>query len=182
MPDLLTDIDLWRSFKQGDRDAFGALFRRHYSMLFQYGVKLSPERTTVEDCIQELFTELWQNKPAATVHSVKAYLLTSVKYKLFKFFRDNPAAKPVEELNDSQGFEIGHDTFIIGREEDHQKAESMLSALNRLPARQKEIIYLRIYQSLEYEEISEVMDINYQVARNLFSQSIKSLRKFLSAT
>jgi RNA polymerase sigma-70 factor (ECF subfamily) len=79
---LLTDIDLWRSFKEGDRDAFGELFRRHYTILVQYGAKLCPDRTVVEDCIQELFTELWQKKPAATVQSVKAYLLTSVKYKL----------------------------------------------------------------------------------------------------
>ena len=174
-------MDLWHSFKEGDRDAFGELFRRHNTVLFQYGAKLCPDRAVVEDCIQELFTELWQNNPVAPVQSVKAYLLTAVKYKLYKFHRDNPAAKPVEDLNNSNGFEISHENFLISREEDYGKAANILSALNQLPARQKEIVYLRIYQNLGYEEISEVMSINYQVARNLFSQSIKSLRNLLSA-
>ena len=179
MPDLLTDIDLWHSFKEGDRDAFGKLFRRHYSSLFQYGAKLCTDLTIVEDCIQELFIELWQNHSGAGVRSVKAYLLTSVKYKIFKFHRDNPAATPSEEMLETAAFEIGHDNFIISREDDHQRAENIIRALNQLPARQKEIIYLKIYQSLNYEEIVEVMGINYQAARNLFSQSIRSLRKFL---
>ena len=179
LPDLLTDIDLWHSFKAGDKDAFGELFKRHYSALFQYGAKLCQDRTIVEDCIQELFIELWQNKPATAVRSVKAYLLTSVKYKLFKFHRANPASKSSAEIQDNAGFELGHDTFLVGREDEQKKAENILAALNRLPARQKEIVYLRIYQALDYEEISEVMGINYQVARNLFSQSIRSLRKFL---
>ena len=55
------DIDLWNAYKEGDKDAFGVLFKRHFSSLFQYGIKLCSDRTVVEDCIQELFTELWQN-------------------------------------------------------------------------------------------------------------------------
>ena len=181
MPDLSTDIDLWNSFKAGDREAFGQLFKRHYSALCQYGVKLCTDPMVVEDCIQELFVELWQNKSGVRVHSVKAYLLTSVKYKLFKFHRENPPGGSLDEMKNNSGFQLGHDNFIIDREDDRKRADTLLGALNQLPSRQKEIIYLRIYQGLGYEEISEVMGINYQVARNLFSQSIKSLRKLLSS-
>jgi RNA polymerase sigma factor (sigma-70 family) len=64
-------------------------------------------------------------------------------------------------------------------EEYRHKPDRIIAALQQLPSRQKEIIYLKIYQNLGYEEISEIMGINYQVSRNLFSQSIKSLRKIL---
>lgn len=50
----------------------------------------------------------------------------------------------------------------------------MLAALSN---RQREIIYLRFYQNLDYEEISEVMNINYQASRNLLSHAIKVLRQ-----
>lgn len=174
-----SDIDLWNAFKEGDKDAFGALFKRHFSSLFQYGIKLCSDQMVVEDCIQELFTELWQNKSVSQVQSVRAYLLTAVKYKIFKAYRGNTAVRSFEETQDNITFEISHENFIIENEEALQKSKLIINALKQLPGRQKEIIYLKIYQSLSYEEVSEVMGINYQTARNLFSQSIKSLRKLL---
>jgi RNA polymerase sigma-70 factor (ECF subfamily) len=175
---LLGDIELWNAFKEGDRHAFGELFKRHYSLLFQYGIKLNPDTTVVEDCIQELFIELWQNRSTSPVQSVKAYLLTAVKYKLFKTYRDHSNTQSYGADQDIS-FDISHDNFIIAREEDQAKTSRVLNGLKQLPGRQKEIIYLKIYQGLNYEEIGEVMGINYQVCRNLFSQSIKSLRKIL---
>ncbi len=56
----------------------------------------------------------------------------------------------------------------------------MLDALGRLSNRQREIIYLKYYQNLSYEEVSEIMNINYQVARNLLYQAIKSLKSLLA--
>jgi RNA polymerase sigma factor (sigma-70 family) len=53
------------------------------------------------------------------------------------------------------------------------------AAVADLSRRQQEIVYLRFFQNLSYEEISDVMDINYQVARNLLYQSIKALRQTL---
>jgi RNA polymerase sigma factor (sigma-70 family) len=57
----------------------------------------------------------------------------------------------------------------------------VLQALAQLSNRQKEIIYLKFYQELNYEEVSDIMNINYQAARNLLYQSIKSLKKLLTA-
>lgn len=173
------DIDLWNAFKSGDKNAFGEIFRRHYPLLLQYGNKICTNENVVEDCIQELFTELWQNKPSSQIQSVKAYLLVAVKYKIFKTYRNHPSIKSFEESQDDTPFEISHDNFLVATEEDHQRAQLIITALKQLPGRQKEIIYLKIYQNLRYEEISEVMGINYQVARNLFSQAVKSLRKLL---
>ena len=175
-----TDMELWYAFKEGNKDAFGELFRRHYSILFQYGLKLCSDTTAVEDSIQELFTELWQNKSVPEVQLVKAYLLAAVKYKIFKIYR-NHSARSFEEGQDQTPFEISHENFIIANEENRQKTEQVIAALQQLPARQKEIIYLKVYQNLSYEEVSEVMGINYQVTRNLFSLSIKSLRKLLGS-
>lgn len=181
MRNLNGDIDLWNAFKTGDREAFGEIFRRHYPLLLQYGSKICTDNTVVEDCIQELFTELWQNKPVSEIQSVKAYLLVAVKYKIFKTYRNHPAIKSFEEASDNTPFEISHENFLVANEDDRQKAMLIINALKDLPARQKEIIYLKIYQNLRYEEISEVMGINYQASRNLFSQALKSLRKLLIA-
>lgn len=173
------DIEIWAAFKQGDLEAFGELFRRFYPLLFQYGIKICNEPEVIEDCIQELFFELHQTTSATEIQSVKGYLLKAIKYKIYKTFRSNQPAKPSVLIENDMAFEISPENFIIAKQEDQQKKEKILNAFSQLPNRQKEIIYLKIYQQLSYDEISEAMSINYQVARNLFHQAIKSLRKIL---
>ena len=49
--------------------------------------------------------------------------------------------------------------------------------LKGLTGRQKEIIYLRFIHEMSFEEISEIMKINIQSARNLLFRSMEKIRK-----
>ena len=175
-----SDNDLWESFKKGDSDSFGLIFRRFYPPLYNYGCKITSDTNLLEDTIQELFTELWQNKSQTQVLSVKAYLLKALKYKLFKQLK-NKKSFTVDVPEDIH-FEISYETFKIAAEDEEIKAKKVLSSLEQISNRQKEIIYLKFYLDLSYEEISEIMQINYQAARNLLYQAVKSLKKILQVT
>jgi RNA polymerase sigma factor (sigma-70 family) len=174
------DIKLWESFRKGDREAFAALFRAHYETLFRFGSKFTTDTELLEDCIQELFIELWQARSATVVLSVKAYLLKSLKYKLLKAFRKNGRLLPL--YDNDLSFEWSHEDFLIAKQESAGRKQLVVDALQRLSNRQREIIYLKYYQNLSYEEVSEIMNINYQVARNLLYQAIKSLKTLLAGT
>jgi len=175
------DITLWESFRKGDKEAFAALFREHYETLYKFGNKFTTDTELLEDCIQELFVELWQSSSQTHVLSVKAYLLKSLKYKLLKAFRQK--GKVIALTDNGEGhFEWSHETFLIAQQDSNEKKKLVLKALSRLSSRQKEIIYLKYYQGLSYEEVSEIMNINYQVARNLLYQAIKSLKMILAGS
>jgi RNA polymerase sigma-70 factor (ECF subfamily) len=173
------DILLWESFRKGDKDAFAALFREQYETLFRFGCKFTTDKDLLEDSIQELFIELWQAKSDTPVLSVKAYLLKALKYKLLKVFRQKSKTLPLPE-NGDVAFEWSHETFLIIEQENAEKKQLVLDALGHLSSRQKEIIYLKYYQNLSYAEVSEIMNINYQAARNLLYQAIKSLKTRLA--
>jgi RNA polymerase sigma factor (sigma-70 family) len=174
------DIKLWEAFRKGDRDAFAALFRSHYELLYRFGSKFTADSELLEDTIQELFIEVWQAKSTTPILSVKAYLLKALKYKLLKAFRKTGRLLP---LYDSDvNFEFSHETLLIAEQESAEKQRRVLAALQKLSHRQREIIYLKYYQNLSYEEVSEIMNINYQVARNLLYQAIKSLKTILAGT
>jgi RNA polymerase sigma-70 factor (ECF subfamily) len=174
-----TDIDLWNAFKQGNKESFAILFRRFYPLLIQYGSKLCADVNQVEDAIQELFFDLWQRRSDIQVHSVKAYLLKALKYKIFKTHRDKISTRLIQ-VSDEMMFEISHENFLIKKNDDEQRSARIIDALTQLSNRQREVIYLKLFQGLTYEELTEVMQINYQVTRNLFYEAIKSLRKALS--
>lgn len=133
----------------------------------------------LEDCIQDLFVELWQNRKEAPVHSIKAYLFKSLKYKIFKALRQ-AGATAGPDLSEALHFELSHDTVLVKDEERRERLGLLNKAMHQLTNRQKEIIYLQYYQQLSYEEVSEVMEINYQAARNLLYQAMKSLKNLMS--
>ena len=173
------DIHYWQTFIQGDREALGWLFRQYYPDLFRYGHKICADTAVLEDCIQELFIELWQSKNPPPSISVKAYLLKAMKYKLLKALRKKSPSQYQAELTENSVFEISYEDFIIGKQESEEKTARVVQALNQLTNRQKEIVYLKFYQNLGYEEISEIMNINYQVARNLLYQAVKAMKHIL---
>jgi RNA polymerase sigma-70 factor (ECF subfamily) len=175
------DILLWEAFRKGDKEAFAILFRKYYSPLFFYGNKFSSDKQLLEDAIHELFIELWQSKSQTPVSSVKAYLFKSLKYKLIKLMKRNGQAEALNENTDLH-FEWSHENFLVAEQESEEKKQQLLHAVAQLTNRQKEIIYLKYYQNLDYDEVSEIMNINYQVARNLLYQSIKALKKILLNT
>jgi RNA polymerase sigma-70 factor (ECF subfamily) len=171
------DITLWERFRDGDTAAFSLLFRRHYESLVRYGNKFTPNTEALEDSIQELFIELWQAKSRTPVLSVRAYLLKALKYKLLKKYNRMQDTVPLKE--DEGGFEWSPESSLIARQDSHEKEKIVTVALNGLTSRQKEIVYLKYYQNLSYEEVSEIMNINYQAARNLLYQAIKALKSRL---
>lgn len=178
LPNLPQDTANWEAFKSGDRDAFEKIFRDMHPGLLQYGSRICPDRDLLEDAIQDLFLEIWQSRSNAPILSVKAYLLKALKYKLFRMMKTQPGKNQQTLDEKDAGFSFSHDHLLVQKEEEAMRSRQLQQALQALPARQREIVYLRIYQGLEYAEISEVMAINYQVARNLFYQSMKTLRQY----
>jgi RNA polymerase sigma factor (sigma-70 family) len=171
----LPDIELWNAFTNGNREAFSTLFRRFYPLLFQYGNKITKESEVVEDAIQELFLELWQKKRNQPLHSVKAYLLQALKFKLYKTFRAKKPAATTKEA-ENHVFELSQENLHIKEEENDEQTKKIYASLEQLSPRQKEVIYLKIYKGLSYEEVSEVMGLNYQVVRNLLYTALKAFK------
>lgn len=174
------ELRLWDSFRKGDKEAFAQLFRTHYDSLYQFGSKFTADTQLLEDNIQELFVQLWQAKTATPVISIRAYLLKSLKYKLLSAFRQETKIVRLSTFAEP-GFEWSHEAVLIEKQEKDASKRRVQLAMESLSNRQREIIYLKYFQNLSYEEVSEIMNINYQAARNLLYQAIKSLRGLLQS-
>ncbi|MDB5147632.1 MAG: sigma-70 family polymerase sigma factor, partial [Mucilaginibacter sp.] len=48
--------------------------------------------------------------------------------------------------------------------------------LNALPPRQREIMYLRFYENLDFDNISQIMEISKQSVHNLLQKAYKNFR------
>ena len=177
--EILDDSRLWSGLKKGNENAFSLLFKRHYSHLVRYGNSFIPFPEKVQDCIQDVFTDLWiyRDKLSDKV-VVKAYLLACVRKRITRsqerdrIFRLSASVDTLEFLFD---FSIEH--HLISDEISASNVAHLNHLINDLPPRQKEALYLRYTQELTVDQIADTLDINYQSANNLLHRALLSLRK-----
>lgn len=53
-----TDESLWELLLKRDIEVLEILYRRHYDLLLNYGLKIYPDKELVKDCIQDLFRQI----------------------------------------------------------------------------------------------------------------------------
>ncbi len=69
---------------------------------------------------------------------------------------------------------------MVQAEEIATQKEQIARALTLLSDRQREVLYLKYFEEIEYKQIAEILGINYQSVRNTASAGLKALRKLLT--
>ncbi len=77
---------------------------------------------------------------------------------------------------DNFEFEFSAQELLIQAQEKQAEVEKIKRALNLLTRRQKEIIYLKFFQDLSYNEISQMMDLSQRSTYNLVSKALTMLK------
>jgi RNA polymerase sigma factor (sigma-70 family) len=173
---------LWQNFKQGDKKALSQIYYEHYSDLYTYGSKITKNTILVEDCIQDLFLVLWKSRERlGEVQSIKAYLFKSFRSKLFRVLKKHKTDALLPDFRTlmNMDFELSAEEMMIDQQSVDEQTRNLQIALNKLTNRQKEIMYLRFYKDLSYDEIAQIIPISYQSIRNSVHESVKMLRKYL---
>lgn len=178
--DSAVDELLWRGFKNGESASFEALVKRYYPILLKYGKRLVRDPDFAQDCLQDFFIDLWKRRLGLdNVGSVKAYLLLSYRRRLFREKQRSNWFRFATELDDALDFEgqFNIEMHMIADETENENLRKLHHHLGTLTKRQREAIYLRFNQSMDYDEIAEIMSINHQSAINLVYEALRFLRK-----
>jgi RNA polymerase sigma factor (sigma-70 family) len=169
---------LWQNFLLGSKEAMAAIFLHIHDDLYRYGLKLSGDNNLVEDCIQDLFYRLWKNRSnLKPVKNLKPYLFKSLRNHILDSLELKRTVEVIE--NDFEHpFEIAYspEDFLILQQGSEKKRLKIIEALNALSVRQREAIYLRYFEELDFENIAKVMDMNIQSVRNVLQRGMQSMR------
>ena len=141
--------------------AMTTLFQTHYEPLIRLAVLLVDDQAAAEDIVQGSFAELygtWHALPHA--HAALRYLRRSVVRRA----RAAPPGGP----SDTTQAGLPH------------PAAAVVSALQVLPARQREVLVLRFFADLPEAEIASVTGIRTSAVRSHAARAMSSLRAGLS--
>ncbi len=170
---------IWLSFKQGNKEAFNELIELYYPAMLNYGMRFQKDRELVKDCIQDLFLDIWKNRNSVgDVRTPKSYLLVSLRRKLLREVGRIRWFKEAPEVSDDYDFEVQFaiETYLINTEIQHEDLKKLKKSLAQLTKRQREAVYLRFYQELNYEDIADTMGINRHSAVNLVYEAIRFIK------
>lgn len=170
---------LWCNIQEGDEIAFNQFYKEIAYNLFGYGMKIIDNDQLVEDCIQDLFLELWHKKNKLPgVKDIKVYLLVSFRRKLLKM--NNSYSKIFISQSDFSYLLAGIAQEDGSNEEEEAFAFKVKNIIELLSKRQKEVILLRFYHNLSYDKIAEILEVDKRHAHNLASQAFKFIRENLA--
>jgi RNA polymerase sigma factor (sigma-70 family) len=170
----------WERFiRTGDEHALKVIYNNYFDYLINYGKRFNVDDSLIEDSIQNVFTRLINN-PAntRTIKNFSSYLIKSFRNELFHLKRkyDNV------DMNDFvENFNIDHEEDaedqIIKSDDDETRKRILVNSLKKLPASQQEVIYLRYFENLSYEEISEITGVKISSCRTSVYRAIMNLKK-----
>jgi len=172
---------LWCNFKAGDKRCFNQLFRKYFSELYYYGIKIFPDSDFVKECIQEVFIRVWETRGSlADVENVKSYMIVSVR-RMILVNKEKSKNKHRIEIGQDENYSFFFDENEFEKHEEisDEIHHTLLTAINSLTKNQREMIMLFFYHELTYSEIALTLGISIPAARNLMYRTLTHLRELI---
>jgi RNA polymerase sigma-70 factor (ECF subfamily) len=151
----------------------------------QYGPKLllcarqwTRSLADAEDVVQEAFVRYWRHQRHLP-GDPQALLVTSVRRAALDLARREGRRAAREELADG-GLEERDAYFVPPPGESGERREQLEAALRELPPEQREVLVLKIWNGLTFEQIAGVLDLSPNTAASRYRYGLAALRKLLN--
>jgi RNA polymerase sigma factor (sigma-70 family) len=163
-------------FKKGDEQALFTLMLHYYNDLFKYGVRFTADTELTKETINAFFLHIWDNRnKIKMVENIKPYLIVSFKRFLIQELRKQHINLPADNLTNEPA-ELPYENYIIAAERSATIKQTLQYAIASLPRRQKQLLQLRYYEHMSYEEIAAKTSLSVRTVYNKLHEALKKLR------
>lgn len=172
----------------GDDDRIALIYYKYVNELYAWGQTFTHDRELIKDCIQDLFAALINDQEKLqSIRSMKVYLFVSFRNNLIRALKEKNGMSYHSDLSDdSYDAMRDHSPNRLERYEEHEMRQSKKKLLRNifrtLSSRQRRIIFLRFYMKMDYNQICQVLSLNYQSARTLVYRSLQKMREAYTHT
>lgn len=175
LPQDASDQFLIQRYKDGNTEAFDALYRRHLPKVYKRIRCVIPEGD-VEDVTQEIFIAALKSLSTFRGDAqFGTWLRALTNHKVAEFYRrrgrkQEPLLAPLSDAS-AQATDgapkIMEDRIILQR------------AFQNLPENYREVILLRFAEDMQFNEIAEHTRQNLEAVKSLFRRAVAALRNQL---
>jgi RNA polymerase sigma-70 factor (ECF subfamily) len=163
-----------------NEESLFALMGQYYDELFRYGIKFTADIEITKDALNQFFIHFWENREKlAVVEHLKAYLFVSYKRWLIHYLQSIKKTHAVAISEDlaTELVEQPYEEYLVQQIREAEFSSVLADAIRTLPDRQRELLQLRFYEHLDYDEIALRTSLSLRTVYNKLHEAIKKLRK-----
>jgi RNA polymerase sigma-70 factor (ECF subfamily) len=161
--------------RAGDRTAAAELVDAYHEQIYLFMRRFGHDRQVSEDLTQECFFNAWHHIGQLKDGKALNGWIYRIASNVSKLHWRRHKHKNIVGL---EGFEMPHDG--IGEPEKmahNEQLEKLMDAVERLPLKLRETIFLHYMQQLTITEATEVAGLNQGTFKSRLNRALKTLRK-----
>ena len=182
---VLSDQVLLNNYLSGDRAAISQLIDRHTHRVRDYIRMMVKDNDVADDILQETFIKAVRVIDVgryADTGMFLSWILRIAHNQVIDHFRSQKNAKTVSESDAGYNM-LGTLRFAERTVEDamisSQIEEDVRRLIDRLPAEQREVVMMRYYSGLSFQEIADQTDVSINTALGRMRYALINLRKMI---
>ena len=181
----VSDQVLLNQYLSGDRGAISQLIDRHSNRVRDYIRMMVKDHDLADDILQETFIKAVQvidDGRYADTGKFLSWMLRIAHNKVIDYFRSQKSAKTINESESGYNV-LGTLRFADSSVEDRLISEQIALDVRRLvdhlPQEQREVVMLRYYSGLSFQEIAEQTNVSINTALGRMRYAMINLRKMI---
>ena len=181
MESLDEDAKLMLRYRDGDADAFSALYARHKGPLYRYLLRQVRNAGAAADLFQEVWSRLVATRGRYEARAKFATYLFHIAHNCaIDFFRRDHKMRYAARSDDADAQTLEPEVPEYQRPdriaEFIEQQSALLAALGALPQEQREAFLLHEETGLSIEEIARVTDVGLETAKSRLRYAIRKLK------
>jgi RNA polymerase sigma-70 factor (ECF subfamily) len=178
------DALLVKNYVAGDENALTILINRHQSKIYGFIYSKLSDRDISDDIFQDTFIKVIKTLKSNSYNEEGKFLpwVMRISHNLIiDHYRRNKKMPMYRETEEFSIFSIMSDNVpnIESKLITTQVENDLRKLIEELPAEQKEVLMMRMYQDLSFKEISETTGVSINTALGRMRYAIMNLRKVI---
>lgn len=152
-------------------------FRQHGPKLLLYARQTTRTRADAEDVLQEAFVRFWKHQRKLGGEPL-GLLFASIRRVAVDLARRN-LRRVRRELVAGEDEACGGADLFLPLEENDERRLAIEAAIRQLPEKLREVLVLKIWGGLTFEQIAAQLDIPANTAASRYRYALTALRELL---
>ena len=154
--------------REGDMTAFEEIYSDLKTPVMTVAVRITGDRHTAEDILQEVFVKLYQSPPDPQIKKPRAYIFRMARNLAIDGIRGQQTLS-LEDCEDT----------LQSKDPDPAGRLDIETAMTALPLEQRQVVSLHLNGGLKFREIAQITDTPLGTVLWRYRKAIKRLQDLL---
>jgi len=182
--ELISDATLVSSYIKGDESSLEILIKRHKQRIYSFIYSKVYDRDIAEDVFQDAFIKVIRNLKRGKYNEEGKFLpwVMRIAHNLvIDHFRKTNRMPKFQNSGEFSIFSVLSDSTLNAEKTiiKEQVEEDVRRLIEELPADQKEVLVMRMYQDMSFKEISERTGVSINTALGRMRYALINMRKVI---